>query len=213
MILELAEIAIPPDQQPAFDAAIAHGIDTVLSQSKGFRACGVHRAHHAAERYVLHVAWDTLEHHTVDFRQSDAFVRWRAIVGPFFAAPPRVEHFTPAYASPALAHPSSCAALAPAEHMLLADIPIRPGEHAAFETGIRRGINEALAQSKGFRFCSLHRGLESAERYLLHVVWQTPENYSADWRTSAGLDHWRKVVVPLFAQLPRVEQFVALTQR
>jgi hypothetical protein len=30
----------------------------------------------------------------VDFRQSAAFQQWRAIVGPFFAAPPSVEHFT-----------------------------------------------------------------------------------------------------------------------
>jgi hypothetical protein len=29
----------------------------------------------------------------VGFRQSDAFPQWRAIVGPFFAAPPVVEHF------------------------------------------------------------------------------------------------------------------------
>jgi hypothetical protein len=29
----------------------------------------------------------------VGFRQSPAFADWRAIVGPFFAAPPVVEHF------------------------------------------------------------------------------------------------------------------------
>ena len=37
--------------------------------------------------------WQTLENHTVDFRGSPAFADWRAIVGPFFAAPPAVEHF------------------------------------------------------------------------------------------------------------------------
>jgi hypothetical protein len=41
----------------------------------------------------LQIFWDTLENHTVDFRQSDAFTAWRGIVGPFFAAPPVVEHF------------------------------------------------------------------------------------------------------------------------
>jgi hypothetical protein len=39
------------------------------------------------------IFWDTLEDHTVHFRQSPAFAQWRAIVGPFFAAPPVVEHF------------------------------------------------------------------------------------------------------------------------
>jgi hypothetical protein len=30
----------------------------------------------------------------VDFRGSPAFVAWREIVGPYFAKPPHVEHFT-----------------------------------------------------------------------------------------------------------------------
>jgi hypothetical protein len=42
---------------------------------------------------VLQIFWATLEDHTVGFRESPAFANWRAIVGPFFAAPPVVEHF------------------------------------------------------------------------------------------------------------------------
>ena len=38
-------------------------------------------------------AMETLENHTVDFRQGPLFAQWRAIVGPFFAVPPAVEHF------------------------------------------------------------------------------------------------------------------------
>jgi hypothetical protein len=39
------------------------------------------------------IYWQTLENHTVDFRGSPAFADWRAIVGPFFAEAPKVEHF------------------------------------------------------------------------------------------------------------------------
>jgi hypothetical protein len=39
------------------------------------------------------IYWDTLEDHTVGFRGGPLFAQWRAIVGPFFAAPPEVEHF------------------------------------------------------------------------------------------------------------------------
>jgi hypothetical protein len=35
----------------------------------------------------------------VGFRQSPLFAEWRAIVGPFFAAPPNVEHFELTYTS------------------------------------------------------------------------------------------------------------------
>lgn len=40
------------------------------------------------------IFWDSVENHTVDFRGSPAFQDWRAIVGPYFASPPVVEHFT-----------------------------------------------------------------------------------------------------------------------
>lgn len=94
MILELADIRIQPGQQAAFEAAIAQGIATVVSQAKGFRSARVHHGIENPERYVLQIEWDTLEDHTVGFRQSPLFVQWRAIVGPFFASPPVVEHFT-----------------------------------------------------------------------------------------------------------------------
>lgn len=93
MVLEVAEITIPPGKQAEFDAAITHGLETVLSKSPGYRAHQVHKGVESPERYILMVWWETLEAHTVQFRQSPLFGQWRAIVGPFFAVPPRVEHF------------------------------------------------------------------------------------------------------------------------
>ncbi|WP_341903195.1 antibiotic biosynthesis monooxygenase family protein [Polaromonas sp. YR568] len=93
MILELADIRIHPGQQAAFDEAIQRGIDTVISKSKGFHGYKVNKGIESPERYILQIFWETLENHTVDFRQSPAFADWRAIVGPFFAGPPTVEHF------------------------------------------------------------------------------------------------------------------------
>jgi heme-degrading monooxygenase HmoA len=94
MILEIAEIRIAPGQQAAFDEAIQRGLTTVASHAKGFRGWKVNKGIESPERYVLHIFWDTLEDHTVGFRQGPLFAQWRAIVGPFFAAPPVVEHFT-----------------------------------------------------------------------------------------------------------------------
>lgn len=93
MILELADIRIHPGQQAAFDLAIEKGLTEVIAKAKGCRGFKVNRGMESPERYILQVFWDTLENHTVDFRQSPAFADWRAIVGPFFAAPPAVEHF------------------------------------------------------------------------------------------------------------------------
>ena len=93
MILELADIRIQPGQQAAFDEAIERGISTVIAKAQGFEGYKVHKGIESPERYLLQIFWTTLENHTVDFRGSPAFAEWRAIVGPFFAGPPTVEHF------------------------------------------------------------------------------------------------------------------------
>ena len=94
MILEVADIRIQPGQQAAFDAAIVRGVTTVIAHAQGFRGWKVNKGIESPERYLLLIFWDTLEDHTVHFRGSERFAQWRAIVGPFFAAPPQVEHFT-----------------------------------------------------------------------------------------------------------------------
>lgn len=93
MILELADIRIHPGQQAAFEEAVARGLSTVAVRAKGYQGAKVNRGVENPERYLLQIFWDTLEDHTVGFRTSPLFAEWRAIVGPFFAAPPQVEHF------------------------------------------------------------------------------------------------------------------------
>ena len=93
MILELADIRIHPGQNAAFDEAIGRGLRDVIGHAKGCQGYKVNKGIENPERYVLQIFWDTLENHTVDFRESEAFTQWRAIVGPFFAAAPVVEHF------------------------------------------------------------------------------------------------------------------------
>ena len=93
MILELADIRIHPGQNTAFEEALQRGLTTVIRNVNGFQGYKVNRGIENAERYILQIFWDTLEDHTVGFRQSPAFSAWRALVGPFFAAAPVVEHF------------------------------------------------------------------------------------------------------------------------
>lgn len=94
MILELADIRIHPGKQAEFDAAIQKGIETVISKAKGFHGYKINKGIESPERYILMIFWGTVENHTVDFRESPAFQDWRALVGPFFASPPQVEHYT-----------------------------------------------------------------------------------------------------------------------
>jgi heme-degrading monooxygenase HmoA len=94
MFLEFADITIAPGKQAEFDRAIQRGLETVLSKSPGYSGSKVHKGVESPERYLLWVFWERLEDHTIGFRESPLFTQWRAIVGPFFAKPPIVEHFT-----------------------------------------------------------------------------------------------------------------------
>ncbi len=93
MILEVADIRIQPGRQAEFDAAIEHGVRSVIAHADGFLGHQVQKGIESPERYLLMIRWNTLQDHTVGFRESPAFAQWRAIVGPFFAQPPHVEHF------------------------------------------------------------------------------------------------------------------------
>ena len=93
MILEHVDIRIHPGQQAAFDEVIQRGVNTVIAHAKGFRGFKVNKGIESPERYILMLFWDSVDDHMVGFRQSPAFAEWRAIVGPFFASPPVMEHF------------------------------------------------------------------------------------------------------------------------
>jgi heme-degrading monooxygenase HmoA len=99
MILEVSDISIQPGKNAEFEAAIARGFAAVLSRATGHVRHAVQRGIESPERYVLLIWWQTLENHTVDFRQGPLFAEWRSHIGPFLAAPPHVEHFELALAS------------------------------------------------------------------------------------------------------------------
>ncbi len=94
MIVEVADFRVDPKNHAAFGQALTHGVQSVLSKAKGYQAHSILAGIESPGRYLLTVHWNTLEDHTQGFRESPAFVEWRAIIGPFFAQPPQVEHFT-----------------------------------------------------------------------------------------------------------------------
>ena len=93
MILEIADIRVQPEQADAFAQAIQRALTEVMARATGARGWTVHRCQESPGRFILQIDWATLEDHTVGFRQGPLFAQWRAIIGPFFAQPPLVEHF------------------------------------------------------------------------------------------------------------------------
>jgi len=91
----------------------------------------------------------------------------------------------------------------------VADIRIAPGRQAEFEQAVHRGIQTVIAKSTGFRGYQVRHGIESPERYLLLLEWDTLEDHTVGFRGSAAYAQWRSIVVDFFAQPPSVEHFEA----
>jgi heme-degrading monooxygenase HmoA len=94
MILEIADIRVTPGREAAFEEAIQRAVKTVAARAEGMRGYKVNRSVETPNRFILQIFWDTIEDHTVKFRQGPLFAEWRGIIGEFFAGPPVVEHFT-----------------------------------------------------------------------------------------------------------------------
>jgi heme-degrading monooxygenase HmoA len=80
-------------QEEAFERAYETA-RPILAGTPGFISAHMHRGVENPSRFLFLVEWETIENHLVDFRQSDRFARWRALIGPYFDGPPQVDHFT-----------------------------------------------------------------------------------------------------------------------
>lgn len=91
MIYEIATLTINPDRAAEFESAVA-AARPHFEAARGFVSLALKRSIENQERYHLVVGWESVEAHMVDFRESDGFQAWRTLAGPFFVAPPSVEH-------------------------------------------------------------------------------------------------------------------------
>ena len=93
MVLEVALIDVLPGREEEFAAAYRQG-HPILAGTPGCRSVRMTRGVESTSRFVLLVEWDSVAAHLENFRGTERFRRWRGFIGPFFAAPPIVEHFT-----------------------------------------------------------------------------------------------------------------------
>ncbi|HEV2529565.1 MAG TPA: antibiotic biosynthesis monooxygenase [Thermomicrobiales bacterium] len=95
MILEAALLDLRDDTEEtavAFEAAFRRAAP-LIAASPGYQSLTLQRRIDAPGRYLLLVGWDTLEDHTIGFRQSPAYQEWKALLHHFYDPFPVVEHF------------------------------------------------------------------------------------------------------------------------
>ncbi len=72
MILEIAQITVKAGMENRFEAGVAEA-KPLFQRAKGCLSMELVRSVEFPGRYRLLVGWETLENHTVDFRNSDDF--------------------------------------------------------------------------------------------------------------------------------------------
>lgn len=93
MITEHALLPVSPGREAEFETAFAEARG-IIAAMPGFRSLALSRSIESPSSYLLLVEWDTLEDHTVGFRTSPEYQRWRALLHHFYDPFPVVEHFT-----------------------------------------------------------------------------------------------------------------------
>lgn len=94
MIIEHALLNVRPGEEEAFVAAL-EGALPLISATPGFISLRVARGIESPSDFVLLVEWESVEAHSVGFRQSDRYEPWRAALHHFYEPMPVVEHFDP----------------------------------------------------------------------------------------------------------------------
>jgi len=93
MILEIAEIHVQEGTGEQFEAGLKESAEKYISKTEGYTKHELRRSMEEPTRYILLVTWETLDAHMVNFRESDTFPKHRALISPYFAQPPNIQHF------------------------------------------------------------------------------------------------------------------------
>lgn len=98
VILEHAVLQVRPGESEAFERAFREAT-SIIASMPGFVSLRLERCIEAPDRHLLLVEWERLGDHTVGFRESAQYERWRDLLHHFYDPFPVVEHFEQVLAS------------------------------------------------------------------------------------------------------------------
>ncbi len=94
MILEVAMLEVIPGKEAAFEQDVEKA-GVYISSIKGYIKHSIRKCLEQPNKYILLAEWETLEDHTVGFRQSAAYLEWKKLLHHYYDPFPVVEHFVP----------------------------------------------------------------------------------------------------------------------
>jgi heme-degrading monooxygenase HmoA len=88
-------------------------------------------------------------------------------------------------------------------------LDVRPGREEDFEAAFA-AAKTIIAESPGFASLRLLRCIETPNRFLLLVEWETLEDHTEGFRGSAGYEEWKTLLHHFYDPFPTVEHYSAI---
>ncbi len=92
MILEAVMLQVKEGMEEEYEQAFREA-SKIIASMKGYISHELQRCMEVKGKYLLLVKWESLEAHTVGFRQSKEYQEWKRQLHHFYDPFPAVEHF------------------------------------------------------------------------------------------------------------------------
>lgn len=92
MVLEAAMLQVKQGKEVEYEEAFRKA-SKIISSMKGYISHELQRCMEHKGKYLLLVKWETLEDHTVGFRESKEYQEWKKLLHHYYEPFPTVEHF------------------------------------------------------------------------------------------------------------------------
>lgn len=93
MILEVVLLDIKETMDKEFEQSFSIAQE-ILSSIDGYISHQLQKCIEKENRYILLVQWETLQAHTVNFRESKQYLEWKELLHHYYSPFPDVEHFS-----------------------------------------------------------------------------------------------------------------------
>jgi heme-degrading monooxygenase HmoA len=93
MILEAVMLQVKEGQEVEYEEVFRQA-SVIISSMRGYISHELQRCMEVKGKYLLLVRWETLEDHTVGFRESAEYQEWKQLLHRFYDPFPIVEHFS-----------------------------------------------------------------------------------------------------------------------
>ena len=92
MILEVAILSIKNNLEIEFEKAFKKA-EKIIYSINGYKSHSLKKCIEKNNNYILLIEWQTLEDHTIGFRQSPQYQEWKQLLHHFYEPFPEVYHY------------------------------------------------------------------------------------------------------------------------